>query len=197
MKHKEIKDILISWVALSIAFMLLFNGITLFTLGNLAGISLNVLLTFLFLVAVSFLSHEFGHRQVARRYGFQANYEMWPVGVILAVFSSLFGFLIAAPGAVVIRHGGAFLASRKKLNDISLKISISGIAVNLALGILFAVASFFAFPDMFRLAASINFWLAFFNLLPIAPLDGSKVLYYSKKVWAIFFALSIILFFLV
>ena len=186
MDKNELKDILISWVALSVAFMFLFEGVGIFNIGTL--------LIYLFIVAVSFLSHEFGHRQVARKYGFQANYEMWVQGVILAVISSMFGFLIAAPGAVVIRQKGIFSGTRKKLEDISLKISIAGVAVNIVLGLFLIAAYFFTGIGIFYLAAYINIWLAIFNLLPIPPLDGSKVLHYNPRIWIISLAVAIGLF---
>jgi Zn-dependent protease len=31
----------------------------------------------------------------------------------------------------------------------------------------------------------VNLWLAAFNLIPVPPLDGSKVFAWSKLIWAI------------
>ena len=136
MEKKETRDILISWIVLSVAFMLLLENINIYNLSSFGKVSVSLLAMYFFIVAVSFLSHELGHRQVARRYGFKANFEMWPMGVVLALVSSLFGFLVAAPGAVVIRPGGsAFMGGRKKLHEIGLKISISGILINMILGL--------------------------------------------------------------
>jgi Zn-dependent protease len=186
MEKTELKDILISWLALSLAFMFLFEGVGIPSVG--------ALLVYLFIVAVSFLSHEFGHRQVARKYGLQANYEMWTPGIILAVVSSLFGFLIAAPGAVVIRQRRIFSGSREKLRNISLKISIAGVTVNIVLGLFLLIAYFFTGNGILYLTAYINIWLAIFNLLPIPPLDGSKVFHYNRKIWVLVFLVAIGLF---
>ncbi|MCD6434530.1 MAG: site-2 protease family protein, partial [Candidatus Diapherotrites archaeon] len=38
--------------------------------------------------------------------------------------------------------------------------------------------------------AYINFFLAFFNLLPVPPLDGSKVIVWNKFVWLITIAVA-------
>ena len=38
--------------------------------------------------------------------------------------------------------------------------------------------------------AKINFFLAFFNMIPFGPLDGTKVFSWNKAVWAIVFFFS-------
>lgn len=209
MEAKEIRDILISWFVLSVAFMLLIEGISVYNPSSFSNISLDILVMYLFVVAVSFISHEMGHRQTARYYGFKANFEMWPFGVVFALVSPLISppflrFLFAAPGAVVIRQGGSFMGGRKKLNEIGLKISVSGIAINLILGFVLLVVYYttggigviVAGEDILQLASQINFFLAFFNLLPIPPLDGSKVFFYNRKVWTVAFAIAVIFTFL-
>ncbi|MGC9310163.1 MAG: M50 family metallopeptidase [Candidatus Aenigmatarchaeota archaeon] len=203
MDRKELNDIVVSWLALSVAFMFLFEDVTFSNLFEfLGGVSPGHLGIYLFIVAVSFLSHEFGHRQVARKYGFKANYEMWPQGLVLALVTSLIGFLFAAPGAVVIRQRGIVNGSRETLKKIGLRISIAGIAMNLLLGLLFLfllalnLNGNYLFVEVLERAARINILLALFNLLPIPPLDGSKVLYYSKKVWVAAFLVSLLLLFL-
>jgi Zn-dependent protease len=198
MEIKEITDIIISWIVLSIAFMFLFTGISFWDFSAASKITIELFAVYLFIVAVSFLSHELGHRQVARRYGFKANFEMWSLGLALAFATSLAGFLFAAPGAVMIRSGKIISHGKAKLNEMGLKISIAGIAINLAMGFLFLIIRIILGPylvgglDVLYLASKINFVLAFFNLLPIPPLDGSKVFYYNRTVWIASFAVALI-----
>jgi Zn-dependent protease len=38
---------------------------------------------------------------------------------------------------------------------------------------------------LFTLGARINTWLALFNLIPFGPLDGAKILKWSKGIWLV------------
>ena len=42
------------------------------------------------------------------------------------------------------------------------------------------------------LAAAVNVWLALFNLLPIPPLDGSKVMLWDIRIWVVSFAAALL-----
>lgn len=64
-------------------------------------------------------------------------------------------------------------------------IAASGIALNLIL----AVVGYFL---GFALFARLNIYFAFFNILPIADLDGSKILFGSKILWSFLASLVLI-----
>jgi Zn-dependent protease len=66
------------------------------------------------------------------------------------------------------------------------KIALAGPLTNIILAYLFLFFNF----DFLK---TVNAWIAFFNLLPIPPLDGSKVLHWKFGGWAFFFVLAIIL----
>jgi Zn-dependent protease len=118
---------------------------------------------------------------------------MWPMGLLLAVVGSFVGFVFAAPGAVyfnpVVRGRFAFTVHRFTDKDVAI-VSLAGPAVNIVLGVLFFAASFFALPDIFKFAAYISFFMAFFNLIPFPPLDGSKVIKWSLPIWAVSIAVA-------
>src|SRR3989338_9850558 len=96
----EVKEIIVSAVVLSLAFALAYsNGI--FSL-NLAVLPVLALFAFI-AVGIGFLAHELiGHKLIAQRLGLHAEYRMWKFGLVIALLSSLAGFVFAAPGAVYV-----------------------------------------------------------------------------------------------
>ncbi len=157
-------------------------------------------------VGTGFLLHELAHKFTAQRYGYVADYEASPMGLVMALGLSFLtngGFVFAAPGAVMIRgkrvyspFGGYFDSSAKEFAY----ISVSGAVVNLVLAVLFYSGSLFtADLLMYRImktGAFINVFLAGFNMIPFGPLDGAKVWHYDRVLWAMVFISAIILFFL-
>lgn len=172
---KEIRDIVISTVALGIIFSI-GPGFSFAEAGMITVI-----------VALSFIPHELAHKFVAVHYKCFAQYEMWWNGLIMALLLAIITngeFVFAAPGAVVIytvyqnRQGLHQIVLSPKQNGI---ISIAGALTNISIALLF-----FIFAPTFSLTQNIvhiNTFLAAFNLLPIPPLDGSKVFAWNKLVW--------------
>ena len=187
---KEIRDLIISFIVIALGFTILYSN------GDYSHIGL-VFPVVMIGVGAGFIFHELGHKFVAMHYGYYAEYELWPTGLIIALVSSFFGFIFAAPGAVVIYSNGM----EEKTSGI---ISIAGPIVNIVLGLIFFLIlgslGDFVYTEtgaivylICVLGTRINFFLAAFNLLPIPPLDGSKVMAWSVPVWLITFAIAAIL----
>ncbi len=159
-------------------------------------ILLNAALQFpVFLFAI--VAHEWGHARMAKFFGddtaeregrltFNPAAHADPMGtiffplILLAIGSTVFGW--ARPVPVTVRN----LVDQK--NGI-FWVSFAGPAMNLFLGLLsslgVAIVAVFGIGaeggyiqiliQMLQFSVIINFILAFFNLIPLAPLDGSKM----------------------
>lgn len=201
MNSRERNDLIISWLTLSVAFALVIsdNFLNLMSLAEALPIALVA-------VGTGFVAHEMAHRQMARRYGFHAEYRAWPGGLAFAVLLAFISggrFIFAAPGATYIF---ASTISREQNG----KISIAGPVTNIIIGIILLIgapmllASMLIFgltfdPLVFSIlinAAFINFWFAFFNLLPFGPLDGTKVIAWNSAIWLVTIAIAAALAFL-
>ena len=171
----ELKDILKAWIAVSVAFAIVLSSSLLST--NFYTKFIIASLT----VGIGFLFHELGHKIVAQRYGCFAEFRSFDNMLILAIAMSFFGFIFAAPGAVVISG---------RVNKIkSGRISAAGPIVNLVLALLFLVLLFMQLPKPFQETAYygflINSWLALFNMIPFWLFDGYKILKWNKLVYGI------------
>ena len=134
-------------------------------------------------LVVGFLAHETAHKTVAQRYGLFSVYRAWGTGLALALVAGLLSggrIIFAAPGAVVI------LAPFLTLEQ-SARISLAGPLTNVLVACAFlplsALGGFLGLIGEF--GTYINLWLACFNLLPFPPLDGSKVLAWNPRIWAV------------
>jgi len=178
----ELRDLVKAWIAISLAFGIILSGRT-----SLYSAIIISSLT----VGVGFLFHELGHKLMAQKYGCFAEFRSFDQMLVLAVIMSFFGFVFAAPGAVMISGPVG-----KRRNG---KISMAGPAVNLVLALLF-FALLFVFPDGILKIISyygfmINTWLALFNMLPFGNFDGKKILVWNKVVYGVMVGVAVIFMF--
>lgn len=156
--------------------------------------------TYLIIIFVSFVLHELAHKFAAQKFGAVAVYKMWVQGILLGLLTMFLPFRFVAPGAVEIyqykfakwkkrRFGFGNRGAGKLTLDEMGVIAVVGPLVNLVIA---AVASLFPSP-FFNQLAFLNSFLAFFNILPMRPLDGSKILEWRPWVWFFLQVLSIAL----
>jgi len=186
--QKEVRDILIAWAALALAFTIAYSG------GIAGGASLvGQSFPYLFVIAFvavgsGFVLHELMHKFTAERYGYWAEFRMWVMGIVLALITSTLGFIFAAPGATYIQ--GYNVTNRQ--NGI---ISIAGPVTNIVIALVFLLVRIVGtgfVADIGAVGFPVNLFLATFNMLPVMPLDGAKVFRWNKLLWAGFFVPLII-----
>ena len=179
---EEKKNILIAIVALTAALtMAMFGGVygMLDEFKNEPWVVGYIALVAFVSTATAFFLHEMAHKFVAQHYGCWAEFRYSQQGLLIAlVLAAIAGFLFAAPGAV-------YIAGRidKRQNGI---ISIAGPLTNVAV----AVAAIPILIYMGGIVAAgfytviyFNAFLAIFNMIPVMPLDGAKVVRWNVGVY--------------
>lgn len=189
-------DLLLSWIVLVIGFSL--------AIGGRRVPSIDLILTSALAVGTGFLLHELAHKFIAQRYGYWAEYRANRNGLLIIIIMSLMGFILAAPGAVMIckmadpynestaySYREDIYMVQSKARREQLWISLAGPVTNIALASLFLsllvsgiMASEVSMNAVY-FAFFINLYLAAFNLIPFGPLDGKKIFDANRLVWSI------------
>ncbi|ABR54736.1 peptidase M50 [Methanococcus vannielii SB] len=179
--HIEIKDLIISSFLIALVFIWP-RGFPTLNTGFLA----QFIATF-FTVGLAFILHELAHRTVARKFGAWSEFRAWYEGLAIAiVLKIILGFTFIAPGAVYIHKD--YLTTKENA-----LISLAGPLTNVTLAILFLILPIppiiFSghYIDISGYGYYVNMFLAFFNMLPIYPFDGSKVISWNFLVWLLIF----------
>ena len=163
--------------------------------------------------ATGFIIHEMGHKFVAIRRGYVAHFRLWMWGLLLTLFVVVFsggGIVFGAPGAVYIApaamaaYGYDSTYRPRDPEQENMVISAAGPGINLAFAVAF-LGLFLAAPlgsflsTIAQFGFALNVGLGSFNMLPVPPLDGSKIfrkniivgLGLALPLWAMFLILFI------
>ena len=173
-----------AWIGTALAFAVLFSG------GRIASPQFVTLLILAALTAgVGVILHEVAHRVVARHFGATAHFVANDGMLILSIAIAFAGFLFAAPGAVW--HSGWLTKRQSGL------VAAAGPVTNMVLALIFAVL-FITLQSTapalvvsgLRMGFLINALLGVFNMLPLGPIDGAKILNWNVGAFGVLFAIG-------
>jgi len=185
--RQEIFHILIAMAVLTIAFSFAFVNYP--PLNHIDEVIGFLPLSFL-AIATAFFCHEIAHKYTGQKFGYWSEFRMYPKGLLFALFLGIAaGIVFAAPGAVQI-------FGRPNKEEMG-KIAVAGPLTNLILGLLFVgiwYSSDGIVASISFFIAYINVFLAFFNLIPLGPLDGAKIFRWKKELWGALIGIDIIVF---
>lgn len=180
---EEKRNLLIAMVTLAVCLTMALSG-------GLGGLMRNISDnpgTIAFVATVAFITtatgfamHELAHKFTAQRYGCWAEFRYSQQGLLLALVSGAIGFLFAAPGAVYI----AGAVDRRQNGIISIVGPMTNVVVVLAiLPIIIVVGTGNFIGQGLYIVAYFNAFLAVFNMIPVMPLDGAKVLRWNVGIY--------------
>ena len=137
--------------------------------------------------STGFIVHELAHKYVAQGYGLWAEFRLNMTGLLLTALSIVSPIKFIAPGAVMISG----FAEKDRIGRTALAGPLVNVAITVGLLALLPVLgnSLLYLPVLF--GASINAFLAVFNMIPFSVFDGRKVYYWNKQYWAILFFVSL------
>jgi len=136
-----------------------------------------------------FILHELAHKIVAQKYGLWAEFRLSLIGSLITLLSILSPIKFIAPGIVMIEGE----MDREKIG----KTALAGPVTNIAISASFlALAKHIANPFLFITLIIVGIsssWIALLNLIPFNILDGAKIFWWNKKIWAVSFLTSALL----
>jgi len=187
--NEELRNIIISILVMSVIFW-----VYVFSFPDYIGFFISLIIVFF-----SFFLHEMGHKFMARKLGCMATYKLWTTGLLIGIITIFFGligvgFAFIALGFVEImpysfgRWG--FKVVKLTPKDLGL-ISLAGVGINVLFAVIFKM-----FPDpLFQKLSYFNGLFALFNLLPIPPLDGSKIFMWKEWFWLFLIFITVLVLF--
>jgi Zn-dependent protease len=190
---RELRDVGLAFAVLTLDIMfVIVGGAEGFGAGASGAFLVQVAVVAAVAALTGFVAHEMAHKVSAQRRGYWAEFRMSPLWLVFSlVISALSGILFAAPGATVI--GG--MGNQEDWG----RTALAGPSINMVFAVAFYAAAMAAILAGSVLAvwllflAFINGWFATFNLIPYGPLDGRKVLSWSKSTWAVSMGAAVVL----
>jgi len=185
----ELRGLIIS--ILVIAFIISFDewGKESFTFG----IGLFNFFNALLIVALSVLVHDAGQRLWALAIGYRLEFRMWSFGLIVSLIITFLNngrvkyLWIVLPGGFMIHHlaGHRLGWFRHGINYFGqAMVALAGPLFTFMLIILLRVISVFSSNPLISKAIIFNVVYTIINFLPIPPLDGSKIYFGSRMLYA-------------
>lgn len=130
-------------------------------------------------------------KMVARKLGCLAFYKLWLPGIIVSMLLMLVGIkpvvLVGAVALSAYKFGRWGFESRYRTMTEIGWVGVSGLLVNIA------VASIIMLFTPFTYLAFVNGVFAFFNMMPVRPLDGSKVMFWDPVLWILLMVIIILI----
>ena len=184
--HHELRGLIIA--TLAIAFVISFKdwGTAFFDFR----VGLYNLFNAILIVALSILVHDAGQRLWGLAIGYRVEFRMWTfglIGALIVAFVSNGNLWLIVPSGFLLHHlaGHRLGWFRYGINYFGqAMVALAGPLFTLMLVIFLKVLNIFSPSPLIHKAIIFNVIYAITSLLPIPPLDGSKVYFGSRMLYA-------------
>ena len=155
-----------------------------FILADRAELTLQTVLTYILVGAISVLLHDFAHRYFATRHGHDADTQFWGLGTIIMFLTAwLYGNAFAQSYRNLVNRQG-----EAEPHELGIEM-VAGPCVSIVLMVLFLSISQLGGPWAIAggVGFSINLITAVYSLMPIETMDGGAVWKWNRAVYLILF----------
>jgi len=157
-------------------------------------VGLGNLFTGILIITLTVVIHVFVQRISALHVGFRPEYKLWIYGILislaLCIVTNGRAWFLFLPGGIFLhmlsQHRLGYFRYGLNLHAHAL-IAFTGPLANISLAIIFRIfQSFLPTNPLIQKVIAVNLLFAAFSMLPIPPLDGSRIFYYSRMTYVFF-----------
>jgi PKD repeat protein len=163
-----------------------------FIIADRAELTLQTVLIYILVGAISVVLHDFAHRYFATRHGHDADTRFWGLGTVIMFLTAwLYGNAFAQSYRNLVNRQG-----EDEPREMGIEM-VAGPCVSIILMILFL--AIIPLGGLFAIAGgvgfSINLITAVYSLMPIATMDGGAIWKWNRTVYLILFLPMIVFYF--
>ncbi|MEM2121604.1 MAG: hypothetical protein QXU20_03035 [Candidatus Woesearchaeota archaeon] len=148
------------------------------------------------IVSLALLIRILAQKIYALHIGFNAEYTMWFYGLLFCLMLTFLSrgylfFIVAGSFVVHFMPGHRLGYFRYGLNYFAMGlVALMGPLANVLLALVLKILQPYAISGLVPTAILVNIYFALFNMIPVPPLDGSKIFFASRPLY--FFSLGAI-----
>ena len=156
-----------------------------FLLADRAALTLQMVLIYILVGAVSVILHDFAHRYFANRYGHDTDIQFWGLGTVIMFLTAwLYGNAFAQSYRNIVERD----EDAEETRELGIEM-VAGpvISIVLTLVFLFMVQFGGIWAIAGGLGFSINLITAVYSLIPISTMDGSAIWKWNRALYLVLF----------
>ncbi|MDD1686876.1 PKD domain-containing protein [Methanoregula sp.] len=166
-----------------------------YILADRAELTLQVVLIYIAVGAVSVVLHDFGHRYFATKHGCDADIRFWGLGTIIMFLTAwLYGSAFAQPYRNLVNRDAK--SEQAETREIGIEM-VAGPVVSIILMIIFL--GMVQLGGLWAIAGGIGFVInlitAVYSLIPISTMDGGAIWRWNRSVYLALFIPMIVFYF--